>query len=369
MTKHTKSDLLNAVHRPQEEKFSFSIGHNVISNDSPTFIVAEGANNHLGDLAIARKMIDAAAKNGADAIKFQTFKAERLVVKDAPIFWNMPGVKTQLDFYKTIDKFGKKEYRGLFDFANKKGIVCFSTPFDCASADMLQELDMPAFKIASCDVPDLRLIRHVAGFGKPLFISTGASNIEEIQRVVNAVYEKGNFKIALLCCTLSYPTNVADMNLLRLLTFKKTFPDMVIGLSDHTEPDEQMILPSLAVALGAKVIEKHFTLDRNMPGIGHKFCIDPSDLRKMVDNIRLTEKALGCSEIKVYASEGSARKNARRSLVANRKIKKGEKLSDEMIGIKRPGTGLSPSDIDKVVGKIAKCDIEHDSQITWELLK
>jgi sialic acid synthase SpsE len=364
-----KSDLLKAGRKQPGETASFSIGDKAIGKDSPTFIVAEGANNHLGDLAIARKMIDAAAQNGADAIKFQTFKAERLVVKDAPIFWKMPGVKTQLDFYKTIDKFGKKEFQALFRHAKKRRIVCFSTPFDCASADMLHELDMPAFKIASCDIPDLRLIRHVAGFGKPLFISTGASTLEEIRRVVDTAYAQGNFKIALLGCTLSYPTQVADMNLSRLTTFGKMFPGVIIGLSDHSEPDAQMILPSLAVALGAKVIEKHFTLSRKMPGVGHSFCIEPSDLRKMVENIRLTEKALGCREIKVYAAEENSRKNARRSLVANRKIRKGEKLSSAMIGIKRPGTGISPSEIDKVLGKIAKNDIEHDSQLTWKQLE
>jgi N,N'-diacetyllegionaminate synthase len=366
---HSKNDLLRAERRMKGGAGVITIGERMIGENAPTFIVAEGANNHLCDVDTAKKMIDAACEAGADAIKFQTFKAEHLVTEDAPIFWKMPGVNTQFEFYKSIDKFGAEEYRTLFSYAKGKGIICFSTPFDCKSATMLNELGVGAFKIASCDVPDLRLIRHIARFGKPMIISTGASELEELHRAVDTAYAAGNFQVALLACTLSYPTKVSDANLRRIPTLKKHFPEMVIGLSDHTEPDEHMVLPALAVALGARIIEKHFTLDRDMPGVGHKFSSEPKDFKKMIAAIRLTELALGSGQIKVYEAEKAARQSARRSLVAQRDIRAGETILDEMIGIKRPGGGIAADAIDQVVGKVAVCDIRKDTQISFEHLR
>ncbi len=365
---HTKSDLLKAERRLLGGKVMIKIEDRFISKDSPAFIVAEGANNHNCDINIAKKMIDEAKDCGADAIKFQTFKAQHLVAKNTPIFWKMPGVKTQFEFYKRIDRFNKKDYQTLFNYSRKKGITCFSTPFDCQSATMLYDLGMQVFKVASCDLPDLRFIRHIAKFGKPIIISTGAAELEEIKTAVNTAFEAGNFQILLLSCMLSYPTRAIDANLLKIITLRENFPELIIGLSDHTEPDENMILPSLAVSLGAKVVEKHFTLDRNMPGPGHKFCVEPAEFKKMVKNIRLTETALGSAEIKIYEVEKTARQNARRSIVANRDIKKGEKITNDLIGIRRPGTGLSPAFIDLVIGKTANSDIKKDSQISLEQL-
>lgn len=365
---HTTHELLRAERRMNGSAGKITIGERMISENAPAFVVAEGANNHLCNVEIAKKMIDAACAAGADAIKFQTFKAEHLVTEDAPIFWNMPGVNTQFEFYKSIDKFGREEYRTLFAYAKEKGIICFSTPFDCASATMLNELGVCLFKIASCDVPDLRLVRHIAHFGKPMLISTGASELKEIQRVVDTAYAAGNTQVALLVCTLSYPTKISDAHLRRIHTLKKNFPEMVIGLSDHTEPDEHMILPSLAVALGARIIEKHFTLDRTMPGVGHKISTDPKDFKKMIAAIRFTEQALGSEQIKVYEAERSARQNARRSLVAQCDIHAGEIISNEMIGIKRPGGGIAADAIDQVIGKVAACDVKKDTQISFEHL-
>jgi len=269
---HTRQDLLRAERRRR---------------DAPAFIVAEGANNHLCSVETAMRMIDAACDAGADAIKFQTFKAEHLVAEDAPVFWKMPGAKTQFEFYKTIDRFGRDEFAALFAHAREREIICFSTPFDCASATMLNDIGAPMFKIASCDVPDMRLIRHVAGFGKPLIISSGASELTELRKAVDAAYAEGNPQVALLACTLSYPTRISDANLRRIRTLQAHFPEVVLGLSDHTEPDECMALPAFAVALGAKIIEKHFTLDRSLPGVGHSFSMEPGDLRKMVAAVRL----------------------------------------------------------------------------------
>jgi sialic acid synthase SpsE len=366
---HTYEELIRAERRIEGNLGVIVIGERIIGGNTPTFIVAEGANNHLCNIETAKKMIDEASAAGADAIKFQTFKAEHLVTENAPIFWKMPGVRTQFEFYKSIDKFGEEEYRVLLNYAKEKGIFCFSTPFDCKSATMLNELGVGIFKIASCDVPDLRLLRHIANFGKPMIISTGASELEELQKAVDTVYAAGNSQVALLACTLSYPTKVADAHLRRILTLKKCFPEVVVGLSDHTEPDEHMVLPALAVALGAKIIEKHFTLDRSLPGVGHKFATEPNDFKKMVTGIRFAEETLGSDEIVVHEAEHAARKSARRSLVAQRDIHAGETIRGEMIGIKRPGGGIAANLIDLVIGKTASCDIARDAQISFDHLR
>lgn len=366
---HTKRDLLKAERKIRGLSGILKVGKRRVGGDAPAFIVAEGANNHQGSVEIARKMIDAASEAGADAIKFQTFKAEHLVTRDAPIFWKMPGVKTQFEFYRSIDRFGPDEYRILLAYARDRGIICFSTPFDRECATMLNELGADLFKIASCDVPDLRLIRHVAGFHKPMIISTGASELSELRRAVDAAYEAGNFQVGLLVCTLSYPTQIADANLRRILTLKAEFPEAVIGLSDHTEPDDGMVLPAVAVSLGARIIEKHFTLDRTMPGIGHAFASNPDHIRHLVTAVRVAERALGSSEVRVYESEKLARQSARRSLVAQRNIHAGEVIRDDMIGVKRPGGGIAADAIDQVVGRIALCDIPQDALLRFEYLQ
>jgi len=341
-----------------------------ISLASRAYIIAEAACNHICDMDIARKMIDEAAKAGSDAIKFQTYKAEKLVCSDSTTYWNHKGGSgSQLDYYKKLDKFGKAEYRDLFSYAKSKGITAFSTPFDVDSAKMLNDIGMPLFKIASCDILDTRLIRTVAGFGKPVIISTGASTIEEIKKTVTAFLNTGNSQLVLMACTLSYPTNNDNAHMARISTFRRMFPDIVIGLSDHTEPDENMVIPSVAVSLGAKVIEKHYTLDRSMTGSGHSFSINPTDLKKMVDNIRLTEKVLGSAEIKIFDVEAPARTKARRSLVAEEDIEKGARITSELIGVKRPGTGLAPDRIDEVIGRTANVNIKKDAQIRLEELE
>ncbi len=341
-----------------------------ISENSPVFIIAEAACNHMCDMKLAKKMINQAKKAGADAIKFQTYKAERLVCEDVQAYWNYStGAKSQFEYYKRLDRFGRKEYKELFDYAKGAGIIIFSTPFDIDSASMLNELGAPLFKIASCDLPDTRLLRHVANFGKPVILSTGAATKPEIDKAVESIFRAGNRNLILMVCTLSYPANNQDANLRRILSFKKEYPNLIIGLSDHTRPDRNMVIPSVAVALGAKVIEKHYTLDKKMTGSGHSFSAEAWDLKKMVENIRLTEVVLGRDEIKVYDVECAAKKSARRSPVANSNIKKGQRLTSELIGIKRPATGLSPGLIDKIIGKIAICNIKKDQQIKLKQLK
>lgn len=349
---------------------TIKVGSQEISERSPAFIIAEAACNHMCDIELAKRMIDEARAAGADAIKFQTYKAERLVCRNLPAYWKYSSsAKSQFEYYKDLDKFGKDDYNQLFDYGSAKGIIAFSTAFDIESATMLNDLGVSLFKIASCDLLDIRLLRHLAKFNKPIILSTGAGTLEEIEQAVDTIFNSGNPNLILMVCTLSYPASNQDAHLRRILTFKEKFPGMIIGLSDHTPPDENMIIPSIAVALGAKVIEKHYTLNRNMTGSGHAFSIEPKDLKRMVNNIRLTETVLGNNEIKVYEVEQPARQNARRSLVAKRDIKKGERIVDNLLSIKRPGTGLSPDLIEQIIGKIAKSDIKEDTQLTFEQLE
>ncbi len=339
-----------------------------ISRDVPAFVVAEAACNHMCDIDLAKKMIDKAAQAGADAIKFQTYKAEKLVTKKAVAFWGEEKI-SQMEYYKRLDRFGRKEYAELFEYAQEKGIVGFSSPFDKESADMLNELDMPVFKIASCEIPNLDFIKHVASFGKPIILSTGASEPQEIDRAIETILQQGNNKLILLACTLSYPTKFEDANLLRIKTLRERYPGIIVGLSDHTRPDENMIIPSIGVALGAKVIEKHYTLDRSMKGSGHFFAVDPISLKKMVDNIRLMESLLGNGKLGIADSEKKAWKSARRSIVAEVPIKKGQVITSEMLGVKRPADGLDAGMINVVIGKQAKQDIKPDQKITLEMLE
>lgn len=339
-----------------------------ISSDAPAFVVAEAACNHMCDVNIAREMIDKAVQAGVDAIKFQTYKAEKLVTKEAVTFWGREKT-SQMSYYKRLDRFGKAEYAELFQYAAEKPIVAFSSPFDKPSADMLNELDMPLFKIASCEVPNLDFIKHVANFAKPIILSTGASEPQEIDKAIETILEQDNNELILLACTLSYPTKNEDANLLRIQTLKARYPDLIVGLSDHTEPDENMIIPAIGVALGAKVIEKHYTLDRSMKGSGHFFAVDPTSLKKMVENIRLTETLFGDGKLGVADSEKSAWKSARRSIVAEIAIKKGQVITPEMLALKRPADGLRADMIDSIVGKIAKVDIGYDQNITMEMVE
>ncbi|MDP1853043.1 MAG: N-acetylneuraminate synthase family protein [Candidatus Omnitrophota bacterium] len=365
---HSLGDLKIAQIRLKQKGHPLTIKINgkIVSKQSPTFIIAEGACNHICDMDIAKKMIDAAEASGADAIKFQTYKAERLVAKDAKTYWNYSSVKSQYEYYKKLDKFDRDEYKVLFDYAKNKEIIVFSSPFDAESADMLNELGMPLFKIASCLIPDLKLIKHIAKFKKPIILSLGGSEVDEIKEAIDVIYSQDNYSLILLACTLSYPSKNEDAHLLRIRSLQLMFPDTVIGYSDHTEPDENMVIPSLAVSLGAKVIEKHFTLDRAMTGSGHSFSVDPVCLKKMVENIRLAEKVMGSAEIAVKGAEEKTRLGARMSVVAAREIKKDAVITEDMLTVLRPGTGISPRFISKIANKRAKRDIAAFDQLNWD---
>lgn len=339
------------------------VENKIIAQDAPAFIVAEGACNHLCNMDIALKMIDAAREAGADAIKFQTYKAEKLTSKTALGYGNI-NTASQFEYYKKFDKFGRAEYDELVEYGKERGIVVFSTPFDPDSAQMLNSVHMQLFKVASCDLLYTDLLRELACFEKPIILSTGGSTPQEIEMALETLDKAGARDVILLACTMAYPTRVDDANYRKIAAMKTAFPDYLVGISDHVEPEDHMISGAVCVSLGAKVLEKHFTLDRNMGG-GSAFSMNPHDLAVFIRNVRLAERLLGKDELRIHAAEEVTRQSARRSLVANFDLKSGTVLSREMIGVKRPGNGIAPHHIDAVVGKVLKHDIPAEKQFDW----
>lgn len=365
---HTAFDFAMAAHEMSPHSKEIVVEGKMIGAGHPAFVIAEAACNHMCDLSVAREMIDFAAEAGADAIKFQTYKAERLTRKGAMTYWRGKRIP-QIEYYRKLDRFDAPEYAALIKHGREKGVITFSTPFDVQSAEMLNDLGAPIFKIASCDLPDSRLLKRVAGFGKPVILSTGGSTVEEIERAVVTIFSTGNHQLILMACTLSYPVGNEDANLLRIHALKERYPDIIIGLSDHTEPDTHMVIPALGVVLGAKVIEKHYTLDRKWSGSGHFFSMNPEDLKKMVQNVRLAESVLGDGALGVAEAESSARNSARRSIVAERNIRRGETIESSMLGMKRPAEGLPGWMIDALIGKRAKMNIQADQAISMDMVE
>jgi len=353
---HTKEDLSKASSRMLINSDPLQLG------DDATFVIAEAACNHMCSVVLAKAMIDCAASAGADAIKFQTYKGDRTVTKQAPAFWGTETMK-QVDYYKRLDRFNEDDYKVLFDYSESKSIIPFSTPFSIEDASLLNKLGMKIFKIPSFEIVNLCLIRYIASLGKPIILSTGAATYAEIDAAIDVVISEKNYNLALMACTLSYPTADENANLSRIQTLKNRYPNIMIGMSDHTEPDENMIIPSVAVSLGARIIEKHYTMSRKMTGSGHFFSVEPNDLKRMVANIRLCERVIGNGEMGTAECEIRAKEGGRKSVVAACDIGCGEIITNEMITLKRPGTGICPSRINDVVGKKATVDIREDSLI------
>ena len=361
---HNEKDLNRARHSMSSKTISLSNGFEIGGNR--TFIIAEAACNHMCSLGLAKKMILDAKSAGADAIKFQTYKAETHVTCGAVSYWGNKPMK-QIDYYKNLDKFGLEEYNTLFEFAYEVGIMPFSTPFDLNSARLLNSLGMEIFKIPSMAINDIELLKEIASFGKPIVMSTGGSTLQEIDRAIDVIFGENNFKLILLACNLSYPTQNKDANLCRIKTLKDKYPNFIVGYSDHTYPDDHMVIPSLTIPMGAKVIEKHFTLDKTAIGSGQFFSIDADDLRKMVKNIRLAETVFGNGTIDVSESEKGAVSGSRKSVVVNvPSIPEGETILSSMIIGKRPGTGIPIDRIKDVIGKKTNKILNYDDLIQWE---
>jgi len=338
------------------------IKNRLIGKEEPSFIIAEAGSNHNGKLEIAKKMINVAVKSGADAVKFQIFRAEDLYSKYTPEFSYLKGQKVY-DLIKDIET-PREWIKELAEYCKKRNIHFLATPFDFEAVDLLDRY-APAFKIASFEIVDLKLIKYAAEKGKPMIVSTGMSNLGEIEDAINAIKSVGNEDIILLHCNSLYPTPVEIINLRAIETMRTAFK-VPIGFSDHTLG---IHIPIAAVAMGACVIEKHFTLDRTLPGPDHSFAIEPDELKEMVKCIRDIEKARGngIKEKSELESEEMYIK-ARRSIHAKVDIPKGTKITKNMLIVKRPGYGIKPKFIDMVVGREAKKDIKEDEWITWNAI-
>ena len=343
---------------------------NVSSHDETRwpYLIAEAGVNHEGSLSTAYRLIDEAKEGGADAIKFQTYRAETLASKNSPAYWDVNHEPTlsQYQLFSKYDKFWSKEFEKLKIRCDEIELEFLSTPFDKESADFLNEL-MCVYKISSSDITNKPFIETICGYGKPILLSTGASFVEEIDRAVSWIDNK-NVPLALMHCVLNYPTEENNANLNMIRGLKERYPNKTIGYSDHTMPGDLRNLET-ATLLGAEIIEKHFTHDKKLPGNDHYHAMDTSDLRVFIKRLADLFDRLGQFEKTSLESEESARLNARRSLVAFRKINQGEIVKVNDLTFKRPGTGISPSDIDDVIGRIATKTIEEDEILTWEFVK
>lgn len=318
-------------------------------------------------LDAAKLYVKEAKDAGLDAVKFQSYKADTIVSKNSSAYWDLSKepTKTQYELFQKYDSFGEKEYSELCSYCKEIGIDFMSTPFDYDSADYLDKY-VDIYKISSSDLSNLPFINHIARKGKPVYLSTGASYLSEIEEVVRTIKDAGCPDICLMHCVLSYPTEDVDANLGVIRTLKKVFPDLKIGYSDHTLPDETMTILSTAYLLGAEVIEKHFTLDKSLLGNDHYHAGDPKDFQKAVANFQRIRKVMGTGEKTVLPCEEIARREARRSLVLTRDMKKGEEISEKDIIAKRPGTGISPKYVDVVIGRKLRQDLDEDSILTWK---
>lgn len=326
-------------------------------------IIAEAGVNHNGSLATALRMIDAAAEAGADYIKFQTFKAEELVTSQSQTAQYQKtncGADSQLGMLKKL-QLSYDDFRLLARRCGERGIGFLSTPFDAESIDFLTSLNMDYMKIPSGEITNLPYLRHIAGSGQKVIISTGMSTPENISEALDVFYSAGynHEDICLLHCNTEYPTPMRDVNLRAMISLRDTY-NLATGFSDHTQGIE---IPIAAAALGASVIEKHFTLDRSMAGPDHIVSLEPGELALMVKSIRNVEIALGSGTKEISPSERKNISVARKSIVAARDIKAGELLSDENLTAKRPGNGLSPMLWDSVIGTRAITDFHKDDLI------
>lgn len=324
---------------------------------------------NIEPIEAAKLYIDKAAEAGVDCAKFQSYKANTIVSKNSPAYWDTTKepTKTQYELFLKHDSFGEKEYRELCDYTHEKGLDFTSTPFDYASVDYLEDM-VDFYKISSSDLSNIPFIRYIGSKGKPVYISVGAAYLSEVDEAIRNLKEVGCKEIVIFHCVLSYPTDPKDANLRVIETLKKNFPDVKVGFSDHVAPDEGMITLATAYLLGAEVIEKHFTLDKTLPGNDHYHAGDPEDFRKAIANFKLIDSILGSAEKTVLDCELVPRREARRSLVLTRDMKKGEVISEKDIMAKRPGTGISPQYTEIVVGRKILQDLAEDTVLTWDMV-
>ena len=344
-----------------------TLGSRIITDSSMPYIIAEIGVNHEGSIEKAKELIELAQKGGADAAKFQSYKANKLASKFSPSYWDTSKEKTksQYELFKKYDNFSENDYQILAKYCKKLGIEFLSTPFDEEAIEFLDEL-MPFYKIASADITNTPFLRSIAEKEKPIILSTGASTIKEINKAINIIENISDVSVALLHCILNYPTPNKNANLEMIASLKQNYPNNIIGYSDHTIPDNNMLPLVVAFLKGAVIIEKHFTDNKNLPGNDHYHAMDVEDLKLLKEKLIYLEDLIGFENIKKpIKEENISRNNARRSIVAKFNLKKGEKLTKENIIYKRPGTGISTIHWDEVLGKKVNKDICEDTLLQW----
>ena len=346
------------------------LGSQIINQFSKPYIIAEIGVNHEGSLERAKKLIELSKAGGANAAKFQTYKADTIASKNSPSYWDTEAepTKSQHELFKKYDGFGLDDYSKLAQHCRENKIDFLSTPFDLDAVDFLDPM-MPFFKIASADITNIPLLRKVASKKKPIVLSTGASRIDEIGMAVELLKEGGIKDLILLHCVLNYPTPSKNAHIRMIKGLKRNFPDLLIGYSDHTHPDEAMTSLVAAHMLGAVIIEKHFTDDKTAKGNDHYHAMDIDDLKNYKSTLNIIHEKLGQDEIKYpLESEKISRNNARRSIYTKGKVNAGEILSENNLICKRPGTGISPLFWDQIIGKKMRVNIDDDEQIQWSHL-
>ncbi len=338
------------------------------------FIIAEiGVNyydiakkENISNLDAAKLMCYEAKNAGVDAVKFQTYKAEKIASKFSPAYWDTSEepTKSQFELFQKYDLFGQKEYEEIALYCKEIGVLFLSTPFDFEAVDYLDSL-MEYYKISSSDITNIPFIRYICKKGKPILLSTGASTEDEIDKALTEIKESGN-KVILMHCVLEYPTPDEHANLRRISALKNKYPEMIMGFSDHTKPEDRYDVIKTAYILGAEVIEKHFTLDKNLTGNDHYHAMDVTDVKKIKKHLERLKIIMGKNEISYLESEEPARMNARRSIVALNDLKKGYAVRREDICFKRPGTGISPELYKSVEGRYVSPDIKADTILKWD---
>lgn len=345
----------------------FNIGEKEIGDENPTFIIAELSANHMNDFDIAVKTIEAMAKAGADAVKFQTFTPDTITLNcDNEYFQIKQGTvwdgQILYELYEDAYMYWDWQPK-LKKIAEDLGLIVFSSPFDKTSVDFLEDMDVPAYKIASFEITDIPLIEYVASKGKPIIISTGIASLEDIKLAIKTCLDVGNDKIALLKCTSSYPAPLEEINLNTIPDIKNRF-DVIVGLSDHTLGWE---VSTSAIALGANIIEKHFILDRNMGGPDAKFSMEPDEFKQMVDSIRNIEKALGTINYEL-SDKMKVNREFSRSLFVVKDIKKDEVISEDNVRSIRPAFGLHPKHLKNILGKKVNQDLKKGTPFDLNFL-
>ena len=342
------------------------IGDREVGGGAPVYIIAEAGSNHDRSLDQAKRLIDVAAEAGADAVKFQTFTADRIVAetKTRAKYLDdlLPPDKTMSDLFRELE-LPHEWHAALFEHATAAGLDFISTPFDFEAVDLLDDLGVKVFKVASYELWHLPLIREVASRGKPIICSTGMADLADVQDAVDTVAATGNEQLILLHCVVNYPPPFSDLNLRAIETLRQAF-HVPVGYSDHSSG---ITAPIVATALGAAVIEKHYTLSRDLPGPDHRFAIEPDELTAMVRGIRDAQAALGTGIKRMAPAEADLYVTARRSLFAARDLAEGTVLGVDDIAVLRPGTGLEVRDLEKVVGRTARRAIGRHEPLAWDM--